>query len=337
MSCFNNCYLPQPPRDWSRVQNICSYENNVPYKEQTTIEMLNKGNILQYKANSGNLTKSQRYSKIAKGQWVNRNTTWATQSLRGYTNPNVSNLKRTGFNVSIDPITDNIIGTTITSPTCPQIIKPIYPVLPSNTGGGSDIIEPNIPPSIPPTPGSDTFPEIQTVNPPNPIVIKDGGILICSIQENICTGETISTSVQQLCHPTTDSDVPGKIQELCWNDGTQTWYPRQRYVMSNSSNKWPINAKLIGAIKIYPPNIISITYDLNIVTIVWIFNTKCLPASNFNIFQNNLLVKSVSGNVFTTTLTVDTYGYYQYYMTSENITAKITSDISNIVEINLTS
>ena len=52
MSCFNNCYLPQPPRDWSRVQNICSYENNVPYKEQTTIEMLNKGNILQYKENT---------------------------------------------------------------------------------------------------------------------------------------------------------------------------------------------------------------------------------------------------------------------------------------------
>ena len=25
MSCFNNnCYLPQPPRAWSRVQNSCS-------------------------------------------------------------------------------------------------------------------------------------------------------------------------------------------------------------------------------------------------------------------------------------------------------------------------
>ena len=25
MSCFNNCYLPQPPRAWSRVQNQCTY------------------------------------------------------------------------------------------------------------------------------------------------------------------------------------------------------------------------------------------------------------------------------------------------------------------------
>ena len=24
MSCFNNCYLPLPPRAWSRVQNSCS-------------------------------------------------------------------------------------------------------------------------------------------------------------------------------------------------------------------------------------------------------------------------------------------------------------------------
>ena len=34
MSCFNvNCYLPQPPRDWSRVQNSCSLITNTDNSE----------------------------------------------------------------------------------------------------------------------------------------------------------------------------------------------------------------------------------------------------------------------------------------------------------------
>ena len=50
MSCFNNCYLPQPPRAWSRVQNSCSLitdTNNTVFNtllgEKTA--MLNKGNV----------------------------------------------------------------------------------------------------------------------------------------------------------------------------------------------------------------------------------------------------------------------------------------------------
>ena len=40
MSCYNsNCYLPQPPRAWSRVQNSCSLntefdDNRLPYSNQ---------------------------------------------------------------------------------------------------------------------------------------------------------------------------------------------------------------------------------------------------------------------------------------------------------------
>lgn len=354
MSCFkSNCYLPQPPRAWSRVQNSCSLitdsDNNSlvrdPYTGQlvTTvvlgerIAMLNKGNVLQYKANSSNLTKAQRYSKIAKGQWVNRNTTWATQSTRGYTNPNTTSLKRSGnvVNIAIDPITGAIIGPTFASPTCPQPITTINEVLPSNGGGGSDVIEPQIPPPIPPTPGSDIFPSIISDIPVEPIVIQDGGNLICSVQENICTGEIKSTLAQQLCHPTTDSDVPGPIQELCWNDGIQTWYPRQRYIMTNSANKWPVNAELLSAIQIYAPYITSITSNREIVTIVWDFNNSCLPATNFNIYQNDILVKSVNGNTFTTDLIVNNCNYYQYYIVSVNITANTISEPSNLVGINI--
>lgn len=354
MSCFkSNCYLPQPPRAWSRVQNSCSLitdsDNNSlvrdPYTGQLVpqvvlgerIAMLNKGNVLQYKANSSNLTRAQKYSKIAKGQWVNRNTTWATQSTRGYTNPNTTSLKRSGnvVNIAINPITSTIIGPTTEPLTCPQPFTPTNEGLPSN-GGGTSVIEPPIPPPVPPTPGSETFPDIIANTPVEPIVIQDGGILICSIQEELCTGETKSSLAQQLCHPTTDSDVPGPIQELCWNDGTQTWYPRSRYVMTNSANKWPVNAELFSSVIIYAPYINSITSNFNIVTLTWLFNDACLPATNFNIYQDGIFVKSVPGNIFTVDIIVNN-GVYEYYIISENITSKSVSKPSNIVSINVSN
>lgn len=354
MSCFNsNCYLPQPPRAWSRVQNSCSLitdsDNNSlvrdPYTGQLVppvvlaerIAMLNKGNILQYKSNSSNLTRAQKYSKIAKGQWVNRNTTWATQSTRGYTNPNTTSLKRSGnvVNIAIDPITGAVIGPTTAPQTCPQPVTPTNEGLPSNGGGGSSVIEPPpVPPPVPPTPGSETFPDIIADTPVEPIVIQDGGILICSIQEDPCTGETKSSLAQQLCHPTTDSDVPGPIQELCWNDGTQTWYPRSRYIMTNSANKWPVNAELFSSVIISNPVITSITSNKNIITLIWLLD-GCLPATNFNIYQDGILIKTVPGNVFTTEVIVSNCNSYQYYIVAENITAKQISDKSNIVEINI--
>jgi len=219
------------------------------------LAMLNKGNVLQYKANSSNLTKQQKYSLIAKGQWVNRNTTWAIQSTRGYTNPNTTSLKRDGnfINIAIDPTSGEILGPTLLPVTCPQFNLPDNPGLPINSGGG--INNPVVPPPPPdiPTNNDTVIPPVTPVTPPTPIVIQDGGTLICSIQENICTGETIQHISQQICNPTTDSDVPGTIQELCWNDGTPTWYPRQRYVMTNSGDKWPTNYKLLVSADIVCP------------------------------------------------------------------------------------
>lgn len=250
MSCFTN-YLPQPPRDWSRVQNSCTFiDNDTSYSAQNILlaDMLNKGNVLQYKKNSSNFTKAQIYSKIARKQWVNRNITWATQSVQ-YSNPNTTSLKRFGNvrNISIDPITGAIIGETTNNVTCPQPVVTNNESLPSNGGGGSSVSEPSIPPITEPSSGSDVFPPEEDVPEDEYITILDGGSLICSIQENICTGEIIATKSQQLFNPTTDSDVPGPIQELFWNDGIEPWYPRQRYVMTNSANKWPTNAILNAA------------------------------------------------------------------------------------------
>lgn len=346
-----SCYLPQPPRVWSRVQNSCSLitsDNSGIVRDPYTgefvqtfvlaerISMLNKGNILQYKANSSNLTKNQRYSKIAKGQWVNRNTTWATQSLQGYTNPNTTSLKRAGnvVNIAIDPITGTIIGPTLASPSCPETIIPIYEGLPPNQGDG-DIKEPIIPPPIEPKPGSNVFPDIIVEIPVSPLVIQDGGNLICSIQENICTGATKSSISQQLCNPTTDSDVPGQIQNLCWNDGTQTWYPRQRYVMSNSTDKWPINYKfLVSAVK--PPSpILTASANNCLVTINWtdknnIINCNCLKVTGYNIYINNAIYQKVSADINSITF-VGELGIYNIYITSTN--DGIESIPSNIINV----
>ncbi len=100
-------YLPIPPRVWSRVQNQCTFDTSTSnlvyepltgqflsqeeYNKQKQIQI--KGNILQYKNNSTNLTKKQKYSQIAKGKWINRTKTWATQSLT-YSNPNTTSLQR---------------------------------------------------------------------------------------------------------------------------------------------------------------------------------------------------------------------------------------------------
>ena len=93
MACFSlNGLPPNPARTWDRFENRCvsdalNFSPNASYvpllgqyltpnEVINEFEMLNKGNILQYKKNSSNLTKNQRYSQIAKRKWTNRTTTW---------------------------------------------------------------------------------------------------------------------------------------------------------------------------------------------------------------------------------------------------------------------
>uniref|UniRef100_A0A6C0IU69 Uncharacterized protein n=1 Tax=viral metagenome TaxID=1070528 RepID=A0A6C0IU69_9ZZZZ len=354
MSCIENginsgCYLPQPPREWSRVQNSCSLVNDstsngfvkLPYSNKLVpsplvsynLQMLAKGNVLQYKANSGNLTKAQRYSKIARGQWTNRNTTWASQSTNGITNPNTSSLKRVDtFNIALDPISGQVLGPTLLPVTCPQPINNVYPSIPSTIQSSTS--EPPVPPPPPPVPPSGpTVPPVPQLPDTPPIVIQDSGSMVCSIQENICTGETKSFKANQICNLTTDSDVPGRIEPLCWNDGTPTWYPRQRYTMSNSTNKWPINAKFIqSAIRPSPPIIIDVSYSNNNLTLKWKqTHPLCLPINKYFIYQNNILIQIVNANIFTTSISIQQPGTYQYYVIS--VSNNIQSNSSNIETI----
>jgi hypothetical protein len=189
-------YLPEPPRAWNRVENKCVFINNFDsvglalYYEKAAL--LNKGNVLQYKKNSSNLTKNQQYAQIAKGYWVNRTKTWATQS-ETYSNPNTTGLKRVNYVETPIPISNELSLGVI----CP-----------------------------------------------NATTFKDGGSLICNSYENPCTGEVTKVLPSVKYHPSSDSDVPGPIVPLYWDEKIRPWYPRQRYQMNNSLNKWPQNYKL---------------------------------------------------------------------------------------------
>lgn len=343
MSCNSNCYLPLPPRAWSRVQNNCSlfeqFESDptatavVPYSKKIVpastlyleYAMLNKGNVLQYKKNSSSLTKQQRYAQIAKGLWTNRNTTWATQSARGYTNPNNQSLQR------VNNINITLAGVPTTDPvTCPTPATPVNNTLPPAGSGGSENPETLPPPPPPPTTNLGTALPATVPEPvPGPIVIQDLGNLVCGTQENVCTGELISQPSDIICHPTTDSDVPGKIMELCWNDGTPTWYPRQRYVMSNSGNKWPVNATLVSAVHILAPVIRYSKAISNVVTLIWTQDEKCIPVTFFTIYEDGIPVKIVSGNIREASIIIDSGSEYVFYIVAGN--RKIISDPSNSV------
>ena len=341
MSCINSqCYLPQPPRAWSRVQHSCSQENNtpvnpnynplvrVPYTNKEVpasnigyeIALINKGNILQYKNNSSNLTKNQRYSKIAKGQWTNRTKTWAAQNDRGYTNPNIHSLLRVGGeNITLAGIPTNL------PVTCLPNLIPIYNNLPSQVSNGTQ--DQTIPPPVPPSPGSEVI--VPLVPDPiiEPIVIQDFGNLVCGTKENICTGEIIRPVQLDNCHPTTDSDVPGPIQDLCWNDGNPTWYPRQQYVMTNSTDKWPINYKfLTSAIRPATP-VLSVSVS-TVYTLSWTTNNTCLPITSYNVFQNNIIIVNTTENNYTLPLNGLTNSFYIIALNNT-----IQSDASNIVTL----
>jgi hypothetical protein len=303
-------YLPTPPRVWSRVQNQCTYtvdssynsifvpliNKSLPSNEAIFLDkQLYKGNILQYKANSSRLSKKQKYSQISKGLWSNRTKVFATQS-QTYTNPNTTSLQRVNY-VNI-PFPNQITG------------------FPNNISG----------------------PYQYNVNNPfdcSTNVIPDGGNLICNTYVNPCTGEITQTVSKQQCFPTYCSDVPGEIMELCWNPIIQTWFPKQRYVMNNSTSKWPNNYKgFVSAITPEPPTLISASVDVNSVSLNWSYiNSICVPISSFQIYANNKLIKTVPFKITSTNINNLVNNFiYSFYIVA--VSRTIMSSPSNIIIVN---
>ena len=243
-------YNPVPPRVWSRVQTVC--DDSSPQAQQ----MLLKGNILQYKKNSSSLTKSQRYSKIAKGQWTNRNKSFATKT-QTYTNPNTSSLQRVNY-IEI-PFPNNIVGS------------------PNNISG-----------------------PFQT-NVPNPFncpttTLQDGGSLVGNVQVLKCDNGIITKITHNNPYnSTTCSDVPGTPEVLYWDSTVETWYPRTRYVMPTSGNKWPEGYKgLVSAVTPNPPTELSIDlHESNCPLVTWSYD-NCPPVTSFNVYLDDDFYKTVT-------------------------------------------
>jgi len=259
MSCLGPKYNPNPPKEWYRYQNNChpfipaveiatllnpEASKLIPNSYKYFLPVYIKGNILQYKKNSANLTKNQRYSQIAKGMWTNRTKTWSSQNERA-SNPNSDLLQRVNYTTTIVQ-KYGLDGT--------EIIIPINPDCINNPANNSSSLPPRNSSSsnggIPPPP----------VNPPPPIIlppkvnnqkyiylneIKNGGTLLGNIIQNPCNDEILQQTYLQDCYPTSDSDVPGPLTSLCWNDGLPTYYPKTKLTYGTSDNKWPTNAKFI--------------------------------------------------------------------------------------------
>jgi len=247
MSCNQN--PPNPPREWSRVENRCVFDDssntNVFLEQKLLADMQYKGNILQYKKNSSSYTKKQIYSLIAKGKWLLRKKTYATQSDR-YSNPNTNYLRRIN-----GQFIDLNTGQIAQNPSCKDH-QPItfdnLPFLPH--------VDNNNPFLPPPAPiDNNTFPIIKKIITSIVTnIIEDNGTLICNQQENPCTGEITTTPDSERCYSTTFSDVPfGKINTLCYQQ-KPLYYPKTRYTMNNSENKWPYGSKFIQPFYLMPVN-----------------------------------------------------------------------------------
>jgi hypothetical protein len=305
-------YNPQPPRAWSRVQSLCSIttvpnsqylvyvprtkQNIPPGQADLENQILIKGNILQYKKNSSNFTKNQRYSRIS--NIGIRGKTYATQSIT-YSNPNTSGLLRVN-SIEIPPNT--IVG----------------------------------------QPNNESGPFQYNVRNPfgcSSTSVQSGGNLICNTVANPCTNKLIKTYKILNCSSINDSDVPGfsnpdVAKVLCWDPRINTWYPKQRLIMSNSGNKWPTNYKaLVSAVTPAPP---ILTLDANInssITLSWtVIQNTCIPISGFIIYQNGKVVKSVSYVDFTVLIDNLIVGQsYSFYGVSVSNT--ILSTASNTITV----
>ena len=298
-------YIPQPPRVWSRVQSSCTFLN--PNDDYTRViselnskgmtlaqanyqeKMLYKGNILQYKGNSSQLTKKQKYTQLAKGFGPKRTKVFATQS-ETYTNPNTTGLLRVGSKEI--PYPNFIVGepNNPSGPFKPDVANPNN----CNTNGS----------------------------------LEDGGTLICGSYVKPCTEEIVRVGRQSgdfICNSSTASDVPGIPVALCWDPALQSWFPKPRYVMNNSTDKWPDNYKgFVSAIRPEPP-----TIKLTGNTLSWTYTEICtIPITSYRIYLNGIFFTSVSYTItsytFSSLKVKDTI-----YMTS--VSRDIESEPSNNV------
>jgi len=297
-------YNPEPPRVWSRVQRRCTstIESSpfvyVPLQTKTILyenaiyneKQYYKGNILQYKGNSSRLTKNQQYSQIVNGFGSSRKKSYATQT-ETYTNPNTTGLLR--INYTEIPFPNTLVGK------------------PNNISGPYQY-------------------NITNPNNCNTTSLQDGGTLICNAYADPCTGKIIKKTEQQICFPTYCSDVPGQIQNLCWNPKINTFFPRQTLTMNNSGSKWPEGYKeFVSAINLSPPVLVLVYSNTTSLQLSWSINyCKIMPVTSFKIYINNVLYKIIpNANLYTITINITNKSSF----TITSLSGKYESNKSNII------
>lgn len=302
-------YNPVPPRVWSRVQNQCTYtdaSNNsdinynqvyVPLTGQTVTQaQANYEDKLIYKGNilqyKGNSSRLTKSQKYAKLAKGLGTKTFATQS-QTYTNPNTTGLQRINYQTYVYP--NQIVGA------------------PNNISGPFQC-------------------NIQNPNGCAGVAIQDGGTLKCGTYANPCTGDIIKqcTYPSTISNPSSASDVPGN-SILCWNNKVQTWFPKSRYTMNNSTDKWPQGYKgLVSAIQPTAPiPLVSLSFiNSNYITISWSAPVcKLYPILKFNIYIDDIFYTNIL--IYTGVL----YSYNIYYQ-QQTKHLKDTYQINNITNVN---
>lgn len=316
-------YNPVPTRVWSRVQNRCTFvdsSNNayyqsvfiplpaIPFTQQPMTlaeadyqdKLLYKGNILQYKGNSSQLTKKQKYTQLAKGLGPSRTKVFATQT-QTYTNPNTTGLQRVNFTTY--PFPNDLVGK------------------PNNISGPFQYDVPNPNGCLNP----DGTPSTS---------LQDGGSLVCGTLANPCTGELIKANngSAAICNPASASDVPG-TSFLCWNRRVQTWFPRQRYVMPNSGTKWPEGYKgLVSAIRNSPP-ILTASARCSQILLSWVPPYACAVITGYNIYVNGQLYATVSSQTTSYEFLEPVGSYTIYIAATFNVGIPV---LSNSIKILIT-
>ena len=231
MSCLGPKYNPLTPRNWIRFNNRCSQQNEVTADEAYLIQMNKKSNILQYNNNNARFNKNQKY-----GQFATRYFKTFGSQTQIYSNPNIKLFERINEtykvlqNVTI--INDNDV-TQIQNIICiKDKIQNNFPNLPSvRSDGGNNLIMPQQP-NI----SSINLNNPPYITPPGKIiyVIPDGGNLLCNRIVDPCTGNIIDKTRDTLCFPTSCSDVPGKIQLLCWSGREPIYFPKVKRTYGTS-------------------------------------------------------------------------------------------------------
>jgi len=250
-ACLLKNYLPTPPRVWTRANSLGFYYLN-NYKEGSIYipkldkyvspseagiiaKMFVKGNVLQYPANRAFITKQIKYSKIIKGLWNQRKKSWASQSS-SITMPNVNQLYRPNSEV----VSNNENGEIVFGD-CSRPIKD-QPSFPIGQPPGEGINFPNIPNPAPNPTSSDAFPVQPQKQKLNISIINGGNLVSCS-NENFCSG-LVKTQIKDIaCYPTSDSDVPGPIINLCYPNNIELTlpHPPRKYTQAN---KWSRDTRI---------------------------------------------------------------------------------------------